>query len=286
MTPRMQAVLGVGCLALAVFLHPAPPAQSEGVVAAIGRSMGGSRVMLIDALFLRAEAQRKAGRVDEAAALYRAVLDLDPANEPATIFLVNVYVDELIPLIPDEEQRFLWWQRARALLDTALLRRPDSASLPARAAGLVLDARQLGGLLETRPETERRRLAKEALVHLRRAVALAPTLPRLGRVHLVQVALFAPEQAADALRHGDDDLLALALEVGEEALRLRGPLLSELRLDEAGPTSLADLLRRGLAAVRAVAAGDRVLAATEIEACRQMLPDWRVPDTLEDVLQR
>ena len=288
MSRRSLALLGGAALALAVVLVPPPPSQADGVLAAVGQSMGGARVMAIDALFLRAEAQRKAGRIEDAAALYRTVLDLDPANEAATIFLVNVYVDEMIPLIADPEQRHVWWLQARDLLETALTRRPDSAPLHARAAGILLDELQFRRVRPQATAEEDRAANRAALRHLERAVALQATLPRLGRVHLVQVALLAPEQAAQALRPEgrDPEHEALALRVGDEALRLRGDVLAEMRLEEEAEDSLRDVLETGLAAVRAVARGDRAAAEALLARCRALLPDWRLPEILEGVLGR
>ena len=284
MNRRLLALGGLACLVLAVLLRPVPPSHGDGVLAAVGRSLGGSRVMLVDALFLRAEAQRKAGHVEDAAALYSTVLDLDPANEAATVFLVNVYTDELIPQILDPEERHIWWLQARGLLDRALERRPDSASLHARAAGIVLDARWSGGALEGRPEAEVRTAVREALTHLLRAVELAETLPRLGRVHLVRTALVAPAQAAAALERGAPEDLAQALALGDQALALRGEVLSEVQLEEG--TSLSDVLQTGLAAVRAAQAGDAATARALIERCRLNVPGWRLIGHLRAVLDR
>jgi len=289
---RLHFVLaGSLCLFLAVLLHPVSEEESAGALAAVGQSMGGSRVMVIDALFLRAEAQRKAGRIEDAAALYQAVLDLDPANEAATIFLVNVYVDELIPQIPDAAERHAWWLDARGLLATALARRPRSAPLHARAAGLVLDGRRPGGALDARPAAEIEQASWEALRHLDQAVRFTDTLPRRGRVHLVQIGLLTPELAAEALRDGDEKALREALAIGDGVLRTRAAVLETLGLGGGRDTSLADVLRAGLGAVRATRAairgvGDPATAQARIAACQALVPGWPTPEILTGLLAK
>lgn len=279
----------LGCLLVAVLLAPpAPEQEGASVLGAVGRSMGGVRVFAIDAIFLRAEAQRRAGRVDEAAALYETALEMDPANEAATIFLVNLIADDLMGQEPDPEARLGWWRRARALLQGALERHPDSPSLHARFAGLLLEVRRVGSAVSVSDEAavEVGRLALEHLVVAARATG---TLPRLGRVHLIQFPVLAPEVAAEALAAGDDRLSGEVLATGHEILVLRAEVLGELRFEEDDTFGLADILRAGLEAVEAVRkhrAGQisTSVAQARIEACRALLPDWRLPARLESLL--
>jgi len=289
---RRPALLlaALGCLLVAALLAPpAPEQEGVSVLGAVGRSMGGARVFAIDAIFLRAEAQRRAGRVDEAAALYETALEMDPANEAATIFLVNVIADDLMGQEPDPEARLGWWRRARVLLETALRRHPESPSLHARFAGLLLAARRADGVLPVSEAAavEIRRLALEHLVVAARATG---TLPRGGRVHLIQLSLLAPEVAAEALEADDDQLSSELLAVGHEILSLRAPVLEELRLEEDHAFALAELLRVGLEAVEAVRAQragqlSTSVARTRIEAYRVLLPVWKLPARLEALLR-
>lgn len=273
------------CLVLAVLLVPTVPREDTGVVGAVSRSMGGARVFVIDALFLRAEAQRKAGRAEEAAALYETALEMDPANEAATIFLVNLIADDLMSQEPDAAARVHWWHRARALLKRALERRPESASLHARAAGLALEVLRPGAPIKL-SDAAAAMAARVAFRHLLMAARATATLPRLGRAHLIQFSLLAPEMVAEALERGEMARAQQALAAGQEILALRGRVLASVTLEEA---SLADILGTGLAAVEAVSAyrgGQESLATarSRIEACRQLVDDWQLLDTLEALL--
>jgi hypothetical protein len=275
------------CLLLAVWLTPPVPAADTGVLGAVGRSVGGARIFAIDALFLRAEAQRKAGRAEEAAALYETALEMDPANEAATIFLVNVIADELMAQQPDQDARLHWWLRARRLLDRALKRNPTSPSLHARAASLILEARLAGGPIRL-SDGAAVMAGQVAYEHLLVAARQTATLPRLGRSHLVQLALLAPEVAAEALAHGDPARARAAVAAGREILILRGAVLRSVRPEE-DEASLADILTAGLDAVEAVQAsregqGEPSRARTLIENCRALVPGWNLPGALEALL--
>lgn len=287
---RLLVVAAAACLGIAALLAPPAVDRGDGVAAAIGRSMGGVRVMVIDGLFLRAEAERKAGRVEEAAALYESVLELDPANEAAVMFLSNVYVDELMPQVPDVEGRFQWWREARALTLRALGRHPDSAALQAHACQLILAAprvdQALVGLLEA--ELERPRLV--ALRHLRAAVRGAETLPRQGRSHLTTMTVLAPLVAAEGLRDRRAGELAEGLAAGREALRLRGDVLRTMRSADL-EVDLRRLLELGLEAVEAVRdvrlrGADPRRAVGLVLAYREALPDSGLPDVLREILTR
>lgn len=288
MKRALLLVAGLLCLALAVLLRPAPAA--EDATAALGRSMGGVRVMVIDGLFLRAESRRRAGRVEEAAALYRTVLELDPANEAAAAFLAATYVQGLMPQIPDVEERVAWWQEARALLAGALARNPSSAALHARMANLILDSplagTQFAGLIAKDLGNPR----MVALRHLARAMRLAETLPRLGRGHLVRLALLAPDVAGRALILDDRALQEEAVAIGREALALRGAVLAQIPLQDDPSVHLAAILSAGLEAVDAVVearAGDRSKASAEaaIAAYEALLPGTVRIATLRTALE-
>src|SRR5204863_3640373 len=78
-TRRALALVAVAALCAAAALAAAsPPAPSSA-----GASLGGARVVLVDALFLRAEALRKEGRVDDVPAIYRRILEPDPGSDVA-----------------------------------------------------------------------------------------------------------------------------------------------------------------------------------------------------------
>lgn len=251
----MRPALAAGaalCLSLSVVLAPEPPPEGRGLLGSIGASMGGLRVMVIDALFLRAEAQKKAGRIDDAAALYETVLELDPENEFGTIYLVNTIVDELMPQAPTVEARFSWWKHARELLMRALERRPASGPLNARAGTLILDAAYADEAFRPLLEEELGLPRLVALRNLRVAMHAAGTLPRQGRGHLLRIALITPLIAAKALADESPEVYAEAVATAEETIRRRGAVLAQMRIDERGDGDLLLVLTRGMQAVEAV----------------------------------
>lgn len=287
----IQLVCAVSCLAGAAVLAPSAPVGHGDVLGAVGASMGGMRVMVIDGFFLRAEGLRRSGRADDAAALYRTVLQLDPANEAASIFLANVYHDALLPQVRDLEQRLRWWKEARALLERALEHHPDSPRIHARIAALIMDVGFADARLEARlnPELGRPRLV--ALRHLRKAVRGAETLPKMGRNHLRRIAAFAPLVAGDALRDGDRDAFREAVEAGREALTLRGEVLVRMPLSDIAEGNLAQFLELGLALVQSVArvawgTGNPRIARELLAAYREAVPESPLVAALEDVLAR
>jgi hypothetical protein len=288
---RARLLLAAGaCLALAVALAPPPPTAGRGVMGAVGASMGGARVMLVNALFLRAEAQKKAGLIEDAAALYESVLELDPPNEAATVYLVGVIVDELMPQVTDVDGRFRWWREARALLDRAIRRRPRSAVLHTRAATLILHAHLTDPAFEPLLVRELGLPRRVALGHLRTAVRERATLPR-GRPHLVQIGVLVPMFAADMLRDGAFAVAAEALAAGEETLALRAEVLAEMRVHEDDQADLATRLRLGIDALRATAevlrGGDgRAAARRAVDAYRALEPGDGVPGILDDLLAK
>jgi tetratricopeptide (TPR) repeat protein len=288
---RTTVVAGVLALALAAWLRPVPTTARATTLGAIGASMGGARVMLIDALFLRAEALRRAGRIEDAADLYRTVLELDPANQAAILHLVGTYVDEILPQGVDLADRFAWWQAARALLLHALRLHPDAPRLHHRMAVLILDAGDadpaLVPLIAKALGTPRR----IALRHLRQALRATATLPREGRTHLVRAALLAPTVAARALRDGDRAGLREALGTIHDLLALRAPELHQMLLDEESEHTLEELVRTDLAAVEAVrdadgSAAGRARAEAAIRASDRLLPGRELPGLLRQALQR
>jgi tetratricopeptide (TPR) repeat protein len=289
---RRLCLLGAAAgLALSAWLAPGVAGEGRGTLGSIGASMGGLRVMVIDALFLRAEAQRKVGRIEDAAALYETVLELDPANEAATVFLVNAYVDDLMPQVPDVDERFGWWREARALLTRALTRRPDSAVLHFRAATLILDATLAEPAFAARLVDELGLPRLVALRHLRRAARMRANLPRGGYGHLLRLALLAPAVATAALEGGQPDAYAEAAAAAMELLRLRGDVLARMGLDEEPPPDLGTLLRAQIEAVDAVRSvvwggGPPGPAREKLAALRALLPGIPLLAPLETLLRR
>ncbi len=289
MSRTVQLLLGIALLGVAVWARPAPDDAEGGVTAALGRSMGGVRVMIIDGLFLRAESQRKAGRVEDAAALYETVLELDPHNEAATAFLAESYIQDLMPQIPDVKERFSWWQEARGLLAAAIQRRPDAWELHTRMANLILDPPLAHPDLEPRIDKALQGAGRVALEHLHKAVRGTETLPRLGRSHLVRYALLAPYEAGRALAAGDRSRIGQLLVDMAGVEQLRGDLLRQIQLDAGSATSLSDLLGAGSTAVHAtwgVRLGSRTREAAlqAVDAYDALLPDTKLVGLLRDAL--
>ncbi len=279
------------CLALAVVLAPDPPPAGRGLLGSIGASMGGLRVMVINALFLRAEAQKKAGRIDDAAALYETVLELDPANEAGTIYLVNTIVDELMPQAPTLDERFGWWQRAYDLLVRALERRPRSGPLRTRAGTLLLDAGYVDPAIRDRLADAVGLPRLVALRHLRVAMQQTETLPRQGRGHLLRIALQVPLVAADMLADDAPDPYREVMAIGAETVDRRGDVLAEMRIDETTTVDLRQVLEARMQAVAAVAAvlrgsGDRAGAERRIAGFRALVPDEALTDRLRALLDK
>ena len=246
-------VLGGLLLLLAAILREPPRRGEQTTLGAIGASMGGMRVVAIDGLFFRAEALRRRGRLEDAAGLYHAILELDPANEAATIFLADLFVDGMLPGAVEAEARFLWWREARGVLEDALARRPDSAALHDRAATLIVQL-PLG-----QPDLEPY-LARElgtwrlvALRHLAVATERTAVLARRGRGHVIHAALLAPDVAARALAVGDEAAYREALRIARRLQVRRADALGTVLVDPDRPERLGQLLEAALAALEATA---------------------------------
>nr|MDJ0976804.1 hypothetical protein [Planctomycetota bacterium] len=135
-------LLAVLCLVTSVVMAPAPTRADVSLTTAVGRSMGGLRVLVVDILFIRAQALVNAGRADdlaEAQQLYETILLLDPANDTAHAFLVDMLVLQMLPLGTTPEARFGWWQEGFDLAQRGLELNPASALLHHRIAELLMD---------------------------------------------------------------------------------------------------------------------------------------------------
>lgn len=235
------ALLAAVLLGLAV---PRPPRRPFD-------ALGGAKPLLVDALFLRADALRREGRADELPALYRRILEIDPGSDVAVDFLADVEARDLGPQAPTPEARADWFEEALSLVETALRRDPRSARLHWRRADLLEnvardDAVVRGRLLARGVD---RRL--EALRGLAAAARITGSIPRLGRIHLEGAARLAPALAAERLvarAPGFEE----ALRLGDEVLVARRPDLDALVLDPDDPGPASFRLYGGLALVRLV----------------------------------
>ncbi|MDF1703031.1 MAG: tetratricopeptide repeat protein [Planctomycetota bacterium] len=246
--------LAAALLLVAALLREPPARGEKTTLGAVGESMGGMRVVVIDGLFFRAEALRRRGRLEDAAGLYHAILELDPANEAATIFLADLFVDGMLPGAVEAEARFLWWREARGVLTDALARSPTSAPLHDRAASLITRLPLANPDLEPRLARELGNWRLAALRHLAIAVEQTGTLARRGRGHVVHASLLAPDVAARALRADDEATYTEALRLGRRLQVVRAGVLEQVLMEADRPESLGALLAASLDALEAVAA--------------------------------
>ncbi len=264
----MLTLLGCLCLGVAAVLAPSQQAERTWV-SALGSSLGGARVLVANALYLHAEHLESRGRVEDAAAALDLLLELDPRNDAATSYLMDVYVRTLLPQVPGEADRLAWWREARRLLDRALLERPRSARLHLAAADLLLlpPASVAARVQELEPQSVRAGVA-----HLLRAARITAEIPRAGRRHLIQLASVGTLLAAQDLVAGDLAEATALVEGLEEILGLYPAVLAEIAFDPealgAGPS-----LGQALGAMLAVL---RPLLSTPIDAntVRQALAKW------------
>lgn len=237
--------------ALAVGLAVPPPVVRDPAAA-----LGGVRTVVVGSLFFRARALAKEGRLDEVAAAYRRILELDPTSVAATDHLASVLAYDLRLLAPTDEGRVGWWREADALVARASDTLPDDPVLAARRADLLLVTPRLdpavARALRDDEAAGRRDVDGEALRALRAATADERPPARVGRRAIELVARHAPRVAAERFAAGRSPQEALAL--GEEVLLRHGPALSELHLDgdPEGPPALV-VLAAGLRVVQRVA---------------------------------
>jgi hypothetical protein len=246
-------VLGLALLTLAAALRPVDPPAGTWV-SAIGRSVGGLRVLAADALFLRVGVLEREGRLEEAAALLDLLLELEPHGDAAIAYLVDLYVHNLLPRISGEEARVAWWHEARRLVERALEERRASARLHLAAADVYLSPPPAVAEAVEQAVLDAR---ARGVDHLLRAAELAAEIPRAGRRHLVLLVFFAPRSAAALLAAGMPGEAAWLVERCRAILQTRGSVLAEIGYDPAaGPeaATLADAFRDGLALVEEVAA--------------------------------
>ncbi len=222
------ALAGCACLLLAAFSAPMSSKTGGTTTTAVGRSMGGMRVVLIDVLFLRADALKKDGRPEEAAALYETIIELDPKNDAAAVHLIDIYVDDLLRREATLEGRMHWWRKARSLLAKALVLNPESALLHYRAFQLVwitpVSHPDLAQPLAQ--EIERPRFL--VLSHLRKAARLTDNIPTRWRLHLRDLSEIAPAFAAEAIGEQQAELFQAAVAAGYDLLDRRRSTLGKM----------------------------------------------------------
>ncbi len=214
-------------------------------------ALGGAKPLVVDALFLRADALRRAGRADELPALYRRILEIDPGSDVAVDYLADVEARDLAPEAPSPEARAGWVEEALSLVESALARDPASARLHWRRADLLENV--AGGHAVLRERLLARRVDRrlEALRELAAAARLTGSIPRLGRIHLAAFCRLAPVVAAERLVAGAPGYDE-ALRLGDEVLAVRREELEELQLDPDDPGPAAFRLYGALALLRLV----------------------------------
>lgn len=260
---RPLALAAVALAAAVGLAAGSAPAPSDAAGA-----LGGARPLVVGSLFLRAEALRAQGRLDEVPALYRRILELDPTSSNAVDHLAGILAYDLRTTAPTAAGRVGWWREADRLVADALARSPDDALLLTRRADLLLLVPTLDPAVAEALTASGRDRDLEALRALRRAAERSAGIPRLGRLHLELVARHAPRVAAERLAAGQASAALEALSIGDEVLRTRRDALADLSLDDAPdapPASVA--LEGGLNLVRRVAA--------DLEASPPRLDDAR-----------
>ena len=224
---------GLLCLALAGLVREPPPAAGSPLEA-LGRSLGGWRVLAVDVLALRADALRRQGRLEELPQLYEAMVELDPGNAAGTEALADAIAEQVLPGAPTPELRRERWLEAWRLLERGLQVHPDSALLAFRASGMLLD------VAEREPDLERAvdalfggpsRREALGLGYLLAAARAQESLPRSGRAHLTSLARESSRLAARALARGQSATEVLArLGAADELRRLHPLALAEIEL--------------------------------------------------------
>jgi hypothetical protein len=288
--------LGLAGLSLvALGAAAALSASSPRGAASAAASLGGARVVLVDALLVRADALRKEGRVEDLPAVYRRILELDPGSDLAVDHLADVLGNDLRTLGPTPEARVRWWDEADALVREAIRRDPRSARLRFRAAELRLvtgaqDDAVAAALTARGVDRER-----DGLEYLAESAARAASIPRLGFAHLDALVRWAPRIAAERLARGDGDTAAEALAIARAVLHDREAALNSflVAVDPArtplpagavltARTNLVGGVRDALAARPPRAAEARMLFATYV----QVLGKDDVSEPLEPLLAR
>ena len=243
--------LGAGILSLgaAAGLASVGPRDSSRGEAA---SLGGLRTVLVDTWFLRAEALRREGRIDELPAIYRRILEADPDSETAIDYLADVEANDLRQLARAPAARIAWWDEGDAFLTRALEKRPGSARLLYRKAQIRLAPPAQDADLAAELKRRGIDVRLEAFRFLADSVERTASLGRAGRVHLVAFAELTPGLAAERYAKAGPGLDEILFR-GEQLLRVRMAEFADFELDTGkGALSAWDHLFGGLGIVRAV----------------------------------
>lgn len=233
---RLALIAGaVACFGLSAWTGPPEAGGSESTTTAIGRSLGGLRVLVVDVLFVRAGALVASGApgdLAEAQSLYETVLELDPDNDAAHAFLVDMYAIQILPFGTTREDRYRWWLEGWNLAQRGLQLNPRSAHLHNRVAELLIDVTtsQVGYVNELLPLVDEEFPNRKTLIldHLSAAARITDNLPNRGRMHLVHLSNMVPEIMIQAARAGDKRLMALCSEVHVELLERRTDVLADM----------------------------------------------------------
>jgi hypothetical protein len=277
----------LGMLALVVWWAPARQGHPDPLTA-LGGSLGGGRVAVINLLFVRAERLNREGRYEELPALYESIRRLDPQNTAAADHLAAIYAYDVLREAPDDAARLGWWLEAWELVEGALREHPNDASLLTRSTDLLLDIAPRYPGLEDAIAAKVGDPRQLGVARLLAAARLTRVLPRRGRIHLLRLVILLPIVAAQDLGAGGEAWRPL-LAAGEEVAALRRSDLAAMHLptEEAGSGPTLDVVFQArLAAVSgvgdALARADREGAERAIQAYAELDPASR----LEDVLQR
>jgi hypothetical protein len=275
-----DVALALACAAGAVALRTS--AETPPVSGAT--ALGGLRPLVVDSLFLRAEALRRLGRHDEVATLYRRVLDLEPDSVAAVDFLAATEAYDLRAEAPTEEGRVRWHASATGLVERALARRPEEPRLRWRLANLLVSVPDGDPAVARALERAGRDRTGEALRHLAVSVRDAESLPRLGLQHLDDLARLSPRVAAERLARGEDpDRVDEALAVGEDLFVRRGEALARLLAHPEARRTAYDRLHAGLTLVRATRAARA--GEADVAHVRALLAEYR-EEVGDDALAR
>lgn len=285
---------GAALLVLAVALAPPPVESAATTMAALGRSLGGLRVAVVDALFLRAEAARREGRLDDAIDLYGLVLELDPDDDAAAAYVIDARLDAL-RLVPEGVRRLDAWKALYADVSAAHAARSGAPALADVAARTILLPLAFDARLGREIEATLAHPRHVALTWLYRAARATDSLPgiALDRGHLAVFAYLAVEAGAAALLDGDVARQGEAVAWGTEIANLRRQALREMLHmptgdepgDLASVPTLAEVLAEGLAVLAAIEA--RAPDAVEkLDAYRARVGETRGVERLVELAAR
>ena len=235
----------------------------------------------------RADIHLRRGRLPQALALYRSVLDMDPDNAEAAqgrVHVANAYAQR-----SERHAADFRFTQASATLHEARAIAPDAPTVAAAQQHLAR-ARQSRARLDSEiPVADRRRLVQRLLVEAAAAEARGDLLTPPG------ASAFDKVRAARAIAPQDQAMLAAAARLlpaaqacFEQALRSNRLNAAKSCLDAVevlgGDNNPAWRNGRGRLAQRWIAVGDERLGANELQAARGALDAARALDPQADGL--